>query len=104
MKEHQQDRLNRNAGRGGQERTALPPRSTTRWVASRKAQVVIAVENGQISLDEAIERYNLSLEEFQSWQRALDRSGVAGLRIGAAQQRLGKRKPATRPRLALVTN
>ncbi len=104
MKEHQQDRQNRNAGSGAGDCAELPPRSTTRWVASRKAQVVIAVENGLISLDEAMERYNLSLEEFQSWQRALDRSGVAGLRIVAAQQRLRKRKPATRPRLALLTH
>ena len=104
MKKSQPNRQSRNAGSGTGDCAELPPRSTTRWVASRKAQVVIAVESGQISLDEAIERYNLSLEEFQSWQRALDRSGVAGLRIVAAQQRLRKRKPATRARLALVTN
>lgn len=63
----------------------LPPPDTRRWVASRKAQVVAAVESGRISLAEAMERYSLSLEEFQSWQRALDRSGVAGLRLAAAQ-------------------
>ncbi len=104
MKECQQDRQSSNAGSGAGDCAELPPRSTTRWVASRKAQVVIAVESGRISLDEAMERYNLSLEEFQSWQRALDRSGVAGLRIAAAQQGPRKRKPASRHRLALVAH
>lgn len=81
----------------------LPPRSTTRWVARRKAQVVIAVENGLISLAEAMERYSLSPEEFQSWQRALDRNGVAGLRIASAQERR-KRGPSRPPKLVLVAH
>lgn len=101
MIEYQQGRRNRNAGRGGHDRDDLPPRSTKRWVASRKAQVVAAVESGRISLAEAMERYSLSLEEFQSWQRALDRSGVAGLRLAAAQDRR-KQVGAAPPGLALV--
>lgn len=80
----------------------LPPATTTRWVARRKAQVVVAVESGRISLVEAMERYSLSQEEFQSWQRAMDRSGVAGLKIAAAQERR-KRGRSSRPRLVLVT-
>lgn len=103
MIEYQQDRLNRNAGDGVQDVNDLPPRSTKRWVASRKAQVVAAVENGLISLEEAMERYSLSLEEFQSWQRALDRSGVAGLRMAAAQDRR-KRAWSAPPKLTLVTH
>ncbi len=67
-------------------RETLPPRDTTRWVASRKAQVVAAVESGLLTIEEAMTRYNLSLEEFYAWQRAMDRGGVAGLRIGAAQR------------------
>lgn len=103
MIEYQQDRQNRNAGHGVQDTNDLPPRSTKRWVASRKAQVVSAVKNGLISLDEAMERYSLSMEEFQSWQRALDRSGVAGLRMAAAQDRR-KRTGSAPPRLALVAH
>ena len=76
----------------------LPPPDTRRWVARRKAQVVTAVETGALSIGEAMERYRLSLEEFQSWQRALDRSGVAGLRIAAAQ----RRRRENPPRLVLV--
>jgi hypothetical protein len=67
-------------------RDNLPPRDTTRWVASRKAQVVAAVESGLITIEEAMTRYNLSLEEFYSWQRAMDRGGVSGLRVAAGQR------------------
>ncbi len=102
MIEYQHNRSNRNVGDGTQDRAALPPRGTKRWVASRKAQVVAAVEKGLISLDEAMERYSLSLEEFQSWQRAFDRSGVAGLRMAAAQIRRKQRGSAP-PKLTLAT-
>ena len=57
---------------------SLPPPSTTRWVVRRKAEVVSAVNGGLLSVDEACERYGLSLEEFAGWQRAVDRSGMPG--------------------------
>ena len=60
---------------------SLPPAGTTRWVVRRKAEVVAAVAGGLLSVDEACERYTLSLEEFTSWQRAVDRSGMPGLRV-----------------------
>ena len=47
----------------------LPPPETKRWVIRRKAEVVAAVRNGLISLEEACNRYKLSVEEFLSWQR-----------------------------------
>jgi hypothetical protein len=50
-------------------------------VVRRKAEVVSAVAGGLLSVDEACERYGLSLEEFASWQRAVDRSGMPGLRV-----------------------
>ena len=59
----------------------LPPAGTTRWVVRRKAEVVAAVSGGLLSVDEACERYQLSLEEFTGWQRAVDRSGMPGLRV-----------------------
>lgn len=88
-------------------RDSLPPPNTTRWVASRKAQVVAAVQGGLLSLEEVMRRYNLSLEEFYSWQRAMDRAGVSGLRVAWSQQdraerkRIRERPRAFRP--ALVT-
>jgi hypothetical protein len=64
---------------------SLPPRSTTRWVVRRKAEVVAAVNGGLLTIDEACERYGLTLEEFATWQRAVDRSGMAGLRVTRIQ-------------------
>lgn len=58
----------------------LPPSDTKRWVIRRKAQVVSAVRAGVISLDEACRRYDLSVEEFLSWQRAIEDHGLPGLR------------------------
>jgi hypothetical protein len=67
-------------------RDNMPPPDTTRWVASRKAQVVTAVETGLMTLDEVMHRYSLSYEEFYSWQHAMDRAGVKGLRVAWAQE------------------
>ena len=58
----------------------LPSPKTKRWVMRRKAEVVAAVNGGLLTIDEVLERYNLTLEEFASWQRAMDRSGMKGLR------------------------
>jgi hypothetical protein len=66
-------------------RADLPPRNTLRWVARRKAEVVAAVNGGLLSIREACERYDLTLEEFASWQRAVEREGLPGLRISRAQ-------------------
>ena len=41
--------------------------------------------NGGLQVDEVCERYGLSLEEFAGWQRAVDRSGVPGLRVTRIQ-------------------
>ena len=63
----------------------LPPPDTTRWVVRRKAEVVAAVNGGLLSVDDVCQRYNLSAEEFASWQRAVDRSGMPGLRVTRIQ-------------------
>ena len=64
---------------------SLPSPDTTRWVGRRKAEVVAAVNGGLLSIDEVCERYSLTLEEFASWQRAVDRSGMQGLRVTRLQ-------------------
>ncbi|KQM31282.1 DUF1153 domain-containing protein [Sphingomonas sp. Leaf10] len=64
---------------------SLPPPDTTRWVVRRKAEVVAAVNGGLISVDDVCIRYNLSAEEFAGWQRAVDRSGMPGLRVTRIQ-------------------
>ena len=42
----------------------LPSPSTKRWVVRRKAEVVAAVNGGLLTIDEVLERYGLTLEEF----------------------------------------
>lgn len=63
----------------------LPPVGTTRWVVRRKAEVVAAVNGGLLTVDEVCQRYDLTLEEFAGWQRAVDRSGMPGLRVTRIQ-------------------
>ena len=67
-------------------RRDLPPPNTGRWVIRRKAEVVAAVRGGLISVDEALERYSLTNDEFTSWQRSIERHGMAGLRTTRLQQ------------------
>ena len=64
----------------------LPPANTQRWVIRRKAEVVAAVRGGLLTLDDACERYRLTNEEFGSWQAAIERHGLAGLRTTRIQQ------------------
>ncbi len=63
----------------------LPPPNTKRWVIRRKAAVVSAVRAGLLTLEEACQRYHLSVEEFLSWQRLIDRHGMRGLRATRLQ-------------------
>lgn len=63
----------------------LPAPDTSRWVVRRKAEVVAAVNGGMLTIEEACARYQLTLEEFASWQRAVERSGLPGLRVTRAQ-------------------
>jgi hypothetical protein len=67
----------------------LPPTNTKRWVIRRKAEVVAGVRLGLISLEEACRRYSLSLDEFLSWQRLIDRHGLRGLRATRVQEYRG---------------
>ncbi len=58
----------------------LPPADTTRWVVRRKAEVIAAIKGGLLSQEQAIDYYNLTLEEFNSWIEKIDEYGIAGLR------------------------
>ncbi|MDB5670751.1 MAG: hypothetical protein JWO25_1710 [Alphaproteobacteria bacterium] len=73
----------------------LPSPETRRWVARRKAEVVAAVQAGLLPLEEALRLYRLTIEEFASWQRALLRHGLGGLKasrlhVSEADERLGR--------------
>lgn len=60
--------------------TLLPPPTTQRWVKSRKLAVIKAIETGVLTDETACLRYSLSLEELESWKRALNRHGPGALR------------------------
>lgn len=79
-------------------RSDLPPADTARWVASRKALVVNAVDHGLLDEEEACERYTLSREELASWRAALNNHGAGALRITALQKfrkgAQGRKKPS----------
>ena len=71
----------------------LPPPDTKRWVVRRKAAVVAAVRGGSITIEEACRYYQLSEEEFLSWEHAFERHGLAGLRTTRVQQYRAPRLP-----------
>ena len=54
------------------------------WGAADDCRPALA-EHEALAIDEVLERYNLTLEEFASWQRAVDRSGMQGLRVTRIQ-------------------
>lgn len=67
-------------------RADLPPADTRRWVASRKAAVVRGVVYGLIAESEALRRYGLSQEEFDSWRGAVETHGEAALKATTVQR------------------
>lgn len=67
----------------------LPPADVKRWTFRRKAAVVTAVANDVLTREEACRRYQLSEEEFLSWQQAFDAHGLPGLRSTRLQQYRG---------------
>ncbi|OCX67105.1 hypothetical protein BFP70_02785 [Thioclava sp. SK-1] len=67
-------------------RADLPPQKTRRWVASRKAIIVQAVAFGLITRSEVLERYDLSDEELDIWTQAVQKHGIAGLKVTAIQK------------------
>jgi len=58
--------------------TAELPPPVKRWTIRRKAAVVTAVAIGVLTREEACRRYQLSEEEFLSWQQAFKAHGLRG--------------------------
>lgn len=67
-------------------RADLPPATTTRWVASRKAAVLRAIAMGLISREEALARWDLSGEELDGWIANAARFGEGALKATAVQR------------------
>ena len=87
MEEQRRPRVSYVIGPDGSPLTLadLPPPNTKRWVIRRKAEVVAAVRGGLLSIEEACERYKLTVDEFLSWQRSIDKHGLPGLRATRIQ-------------------
>ncbi|QIE41597.1 CtrA inhibitor SciP [Meridianimarinicoccus aquatilis] len=67
-------------------RADLPSEKTVRWVASRKAVVVNAVKYGLLPQEEALTRYGLSRDEFNSWCNSVERFGEDALKTTSLQK------------------
>lgn len=67
-------------------RADLPPPDTSRWVASRKSKVVLAVTAGLIELKEACEMYGLSEEELTDWCLRVESHGEQALKSTNTQK------------------
>ena len=65
--------------------TELPALNTQRWTTRRKAALLEALHSGALTLDQALERYALSVEEIRAWERDLERHGLYGLRATRVQ-------------------
>jgi Protein of unknown function (DUF1153) len=62
---------------------SAPSTSTSaivRWTARRKAAVIEAIRNGEISLPWALIEYDLTTEEIGEWMRLYDTHGLRALR------------------------
>jgi hypothetical protein len=57
------------------------PAPHQRWTVRRKAAVIEAVRGGWVPIEEVIEFYNISVDEFLAWERDIDRYGLHGLRV-----------------------
>jgi len=88
MAEHIRPRVKYVIGPDGSPLTIadLPSTGTKRWVIRRKAEVVAAVRGGLLSIEEACDRYKLTVDEFLSWQRSIDKHGLPGLRATRVQE------------------
>jgi hypothetical protein len=60
---------------------SLPKGDVPRWTARIKASVVIALDSGVLSQDEALSRWpDLTIEEIASWRSLMDAHGARALR------------------------
>ena len=65
--------------------TEPPALNTRRWTIRRKLAVLQALHDGDLTLEQARERYALSVEKIRAWERDLEQHGVYGLRATRLQ-------------------
>ena len=64
----------------GTEPPPLPSPRAKRWTIARKATVILGVRRGLLRIEQACERYHLTVDEFRSWERDFDAYRAPGLR------------------------
>ena len=52
-----------------------------RWTIRRKVALLEALQKGAVSVEEASERYQLSVEELRTWERDFERYGMYATRV-----------------------
>ena len=62
------------------------PAADTRWVARRKLTVVQAIRYGLIKREDAIDRYQLTVEELDAWTAAVQGPGPDALKVTTIQK------------------
>jgi Protein of unknown function (DUF1153) len=71
-----------------------------RWMYRRRAELVKAVDNGLLSLDNLFRQLSITPEEFESWRHLIDQAGVQVLRTTKLHRYRSDRptpKPLPRP-------
>ncbi len=86
MSEQKQDYTNTDHLALASNLSELPRPDTRRWDSRRKAQVVEAVRAGVLSIEQATHIYDMSIEEFLSWQQLYERFGASGLTVKHAKK------------------
>jgi hypothetical protein len=69
---------------------------SNRWKPRRKALLLKQIDDGLLTEAEAIEQYELSVEELAEWRTAHENHGMAGLRITRSQFYRGRHTRFTR--------
>lgn len=63
-------------------RTDMPdPKTIRHWTPNKKAVIVQAVHTELITLEAALDLYNISREEFDGWKKGLLTGGIKALRV-----------------------
>lgn len=66
---------------------APAPPPSGRWTPAHKEAVVVAVREGHLDFDAAVQTYDLSADELQSWLTRFEKRGRRGLAVGRIQER-----------------
>jgi hypothetical protein len=70
----------------------LPPRDIKRWTIRRKAEAIAAIAAGLITVAAAGERWQVSREELEDWQRLFAAHGLRELRATRVERYGGRRR------------